>query len=273
MHRPWDFFQSTASIAVILALLVSCGGGGDSEPEAVPLDTARLNCRVADSASGVAVADAAVTYQARSKAYTTQTSADGSCRLDLPAAEVAGVRYPAASVTKDGYEPQTILCATLQGGSACTQDVQLIPLAGNVSIPVGGDMVMHLGDDAFEGSVNSQFQKPTDGIDLVFRIADWAEQAKATGVTKATVYLDAKGWQSNICSNLISLTGDVGTVALPGGVSPADGYWAGGRQAPFEFALAQVGTLSAELRITSGNCNGTSDLDDFEINRIRVEFS
>ena len=149
----------------------------------------------------------------------------------------------------------------------------MIPLAANISIPVGGDKVMHLGDDLFQGSVNSQFQKSTDGVELVFRIADWADQIKAPGITKATVYLDAKGWQSNICSNLIGLSGDIGTVALPGGVSPAEGYWAGGRQVPFEFAVARVGTLNAELRITSGTCNGTTDIDDFEINRIRVEFS
>lgn len=258
----------------LTAFVASCGGGdGAAVSEAVPPNTARLECQVADRSSGAAVAGASVNYQAGTTEYTTQTNTDGSCRLDLPAAEVAGIQYPAASVTKPGYEPQTILCASLQGGSACSQDVQLIPLAANVSIPVGGDMVMHLGDDLFEGSVNSQFQKASDGVELAFPIADWAEQLKAAGITKATVYLDAKGWQSEICSNLVTLAGDTGTLSLPGGVSPAAGYWAGGRQVPFEFAVAQVGSQNAVLRITSGRCNGTSDFDDFEINRIRVEFS
>ena len=237
------------------------------------MDTARLNCQVVDSVTGLAVAGATVKYQAGVMEFTTQTNADGSCRLDLPAAEVAGVAYPAASVTKPGYEPQTILCTSFNGGSACTQSVQLIPLAANVSIPEGGGEVKHLGDGAFEGSANSQFQKATDGAELVFHIADWAEQVKAPGVTKATVYLDAKGWQSDICDNKIALYGDVGSVSLPGGVSPSGGYWGGGKQVPFEFAVAQVGTLSAELRITAGGCNGTTDLDDFETNRIRVEFN
>jgi hypothetical protein len=219
------------------------------------------------------VADASVNYQAGSKEYTTQTNADGKCTLDLPAAEVAGVQYPAATVAKAGYEPQTILCIRLQGGQACEQDVKLVPLAANVSIPVGGDTVMHLGDDLFQGSVNSQFQKASDGIELSFRIADWADQVKAPGITKATVYLDAKGWQSNICDNQIALSGDAGISVLSGGVSPAEGYWAGGRQVPFVFDVAKVGTLNAELIVTSGKCSGTTDLDDFEINRIRVEFS
>lgn len=269
-----DYSPSAISIAVISAVLTSCGGGGSStESEAIPLDIARLDCHVADSSSGNAVADATVNYQAGSSAYTTQTNADGSCRLDLPATEVAGVQYPAASVTKPGYEPQTIICASLQGGSACSQSVQLIPLADNVSVPIGGDTVMHLGDNLYEGTVNSQFQKATDGAELVFRIADWAEQVKLAGITKATVYLDAKGWQSNICDNLIGLSGDVGTVMRPGGVSPAAGYWGGGRQVPFVFAVNQIGARNAELRIVSGSCSGTTDLDDFEINRIRVEFN
>jgi hypothetical protein len=142
-------------------------------------------------------------------------------------------------------------------------------------IPVGGDTVMHLGDEVFEGSVNSQFQKATDGSELVFQIPDWAEQLKKPGVTKATVYLDAKGWQSDICDNRIALSGEIGTVSLPGGVSPADGLWGGGRQVPFVFDVAKVGTLKGELRITSGTCSNDAidDLDDFEINRIRVEFN
>jgi hypothetical protein len=61
-------------------------------------------------------------------------------------------------------------------------------------------------------------------------------------------------------------------VTLPGGNSTADGYWGGGMQVPFEFTVSQVGSQSAELRISAGTCGGTSDLDDFEVNRIRVYF-
>jgi len=258
--------------ALLAAFLTSCGGGGGSDQVAVPLSTVRLACDVTDAATGAAVADATVNYQAGSTEYKTQTNANGSCALNLPAAEAAGVAFPAASVIKDGYEPQTILCPKLQGGQSCEQEVALIPLAKNVSIPVGGDIVMHLGDDQFEGATNSQFQKKSDGTQLTFVIADWAAKVQA-GNTKATVYLDAKGWQTNRCQNLIGLAGDGGEVTLPGGDSPADGYWGGGKQVPFEFTVSQVGSQRAELRISAGACSGTSDLDDFEINRIRVYFS
>jgi hypothetical protein len=261
----------TVLLAVVLA---SCGflwwGGG--EASAVALDTVRLACNVTDQATGKAVAGAAVNYQAGAKEFATATDANGNCELNLPATEVAGVAFPAASVEGPGYEPQTILCSKLQGGQTCANDVQLIPLAESVSIPVGGGIVMHLGDDQFEGAVNSQFQKKTDGAELSFVIDDWAAKVRA-GYTKATVYLDAKGWQSNLCENLVTLAGDGGTVTLPGGNSPADGYWGGGKLVPFEFPIDQVGTQRAEVRVSAGACSGTTDLDDFEINRLRVYFS
>ena len=259
--------------ALLAALVASCGGGGSSSAEqaAVPSDTVRLSCDVTDQATGRPVADASVTYQAGTTEFATKTNAAGRCELDMPASEVAGVAFPAGSVEKPGYEPQTILCAKLQGGDSCANRVQIVPLADNVSIPVGGGIVMHLGDDLFEGAVNSQFQKKTDDAELVFVIDDWAAKVKA-GYTRATVYLDAKGWQTSICKNLIALSGDVGTVTLPGGNSPSDGYWGGGKQVPFEFAVAQVGAQRAEVRVSAGGCNGTTDLDDFEINRMRVYF-
>jgi hypothetical protein len=189
----------------------------------------------------------------------------------MPAVAVTRVLYPAASVMKIGYEPQTMLFERLEAGKSYHQHVELVPLAANVSIPAGGETVKHLGDDLFEGAVNSQFQKNTDGAELAFVISDWAAKLEL-GYTKATIYLDAKGWQTSICKNRIALSGDVGTVMLPGGNSPSDGYWAGGKQVPFEFSMAKVGAQWAEVRVISGTCSGTTDLDDFEINRIRVYF-
>jgi hypothetical protein len=260
---------------LLCQLLASCGGGSGSEnarnDQPVSLDTVGLTCNVIDKVSRLPVAGADVNYQAGAAEFATQTDAAGNCELVMPATEVAGVPYPAASVKKAEYEPQTMLFEKLQGGRNYHQNVELEPLAANVSIPVGGETVMHLGDDLFEGTANSQFQKKSDGAEVTFVIADWAAKVRE-GYTKATVYLDAKGWQTNICNNLVGLSGDLGTVTLAGGTSPPGGYWGGGKQVPFEFSVAQVGTQTAEVRVISGGCNGTTDLDDFEINRIRVYF-
>ena len=46
------------SIFLISALLCACGGGNSEATEAVLMDTARLNCQVVDSVTGLAVAAA-----------------------------------------------------------------------------------------------------------------------------------------------------------------------------------------------------------------------
>jgi hypothetical protein len=100
--------------------------------------TVCLSCDVTDQATDKAVADAKVTYQAGTTEFATKAQTDGSCELNLPADVVAGVAFPAGSVEKPGYEPQTLLCSKLQGGDTSVSSVQVIPLADNVSIPVGG---------------------------------------------------------------------------------------------------------------------------------------
>jgi hypothetical protein len=247
---------------LLALLLASCGGGGgggdaggsstNGDGDPVAKDTIELAVTVLDQVTRAAVADANFTYQAGSTKFAATTDTEGKAALTLPAAEVAGVPYPAASVDKLGYEPQTVLYSILAGGKYYHQEVLLVPLATNVSVPVGGEVVMHLGDDVFQGAANSQFQKATDGAELV--------------------YLDAKGWETRICKNLISLSGEVGTVSQSGGNSPSEGYWGGGKQVPFEFPIAEVGVQRAELRVSSGACGGTADIDDFEINRLRVYF-
>jgi hypothetical protein len=265
---------------LLAVLLTACGGGsadGSSNGVVVAQDTVRLACNVKDKVTNAAVAGAKVTYQSGTTEFATTTDTAGNCVLDLPSSEVAGVPYPAASVAKAGYEPQTILYSKFEGGKYYPQTVLLVPQADNLSLPVGGEIVMHLGDDKFEGTANSQFQKQTDGVELEFAIDDWAAQVQK-GYTKATVNLDAKGWETNVCKNLVSLVGRdmdgnvVSEVSLPGGTSPADGYWAGGKQVPFNFSVAAVGAERVSLRVTAGACGGTADLDDFEINRIRVYF-
>lgn len=280
MRQAPDLGFRFAAGMLLAALLAACGGGsgdGSSDGVAVAQDRVRLACNVRDKITNAAVAEAKVTYQAGATEFATETDPAGDCVLDLPASEVAGVPYPAASVAKDGYEPQTVLYSRLEGGKYYPQTVLLVPRADNLSLPVGGEIVMHLGDDKFEGAANSQFQKQTDGVVLEFAIDDWAAQVQK-GYTKATVNLDAKGWETNVCKNLVSLVGRdaggivVSEVSLPGGTSPADGYWAGGKQVPFDFSVAQVGAERVSLRVTAGACGGTTDIDDFEINRIRVYF-
>jgi hypothetical protein len=77
--------------------------------------------------------------------------------------------------------------------------------------------------------------------------------------------------QGSVCERMASRKLG-GTCDLAWGNSTADGQWGGGMQVPFEFTVSQAGSQSAELRISAGTCDGTSDLDDFEVDRIRVCF-
>jgi hypothetical protein len=301
-NQPRAVFKLIGA-AVLATLLAACGSGGDSgsdgtTAEVIPSDVVRIEFVVSDKETNVPVGGAVASYQGGDKYTSTPTNADGSGRLDLPAAELATTESPQGTVSKEGYEPQTLpvsACKLIPSGKVCIlPDVQLIKVAPNVSIPVGGDAVWHLGDEKFVASgVNTLFQKATDTVTLLdadplndqpfleFAIPDWAAKVQAGGYTKATVTLDIKGMQATICPNdAIALSGDAGTPTLLGKDSPVDGSW---RRDPFEFAVASVGATSTNVRIvvTTGRCpvfDATgqlvqNDFDDFEINRLRVEFS
>jgi hypothetical protein len=285
--------------AVLATLLAACGSGGDSgsdgtTPVVIPSDVVRIEFSVFDKETNVPVGGAVVNYQAGDKTYTDTSNADGSGELDLPAAELGKTQTPRGTVSKEGYEAQTLLvsaCPSLQGGTVCILPVPLLKLASTVSLPVGGDTVWHLGDDLSAGDTNL-FQKSTDtrtllGTDpsddkpfLEFPVADWAAKVQAGGYTKATVTLDIKGMETGLCPNdAIALSGDTGTKTLSGANSPSNGAWA---PESFEFAVADVGATNTNVRIvvTTGRCeffDATGQLvnlyDDFEINRLRVEFS
>jgi hypothetical protein len=281
MKRP--LIERTCLVGALgLGLLMAgCGSSSETDEDPPPAGFARLNCTVTSDQGGY-VAGAKVSYQTTdaagaNKQYETLTGPDGKCApLDMPLDEVSGVKLPAGTVVKDGYEPQTLICYGFSRTDvSCTAEVKLYALAANVSIPLGGDVVWHIGDSNFQGQPNSQLQKKVpDGGALEFEIADWATQVAKPGITKATVVIDHKGWQTSICPrNTLALQGDAGVVEMAGGNSPSNGGWGGGFQEDklFVFQVSQVGLLSAKVRIAAGACRG-DDLDDFEINRMRVYF-
>ena len=133
---------------------------------------------------------------------------------------------------------------------------------------------MHLGHDPYsQGSVHPQLQEQRAQRRGGFRHSiNWAAREQA-GDTTATVNLvDAQGLAIGLCIESHLAFRRCGDGRCRAGNSPADGYWAGGKQAPFRSWWRRSGR-SVEGRVTAGTCNGTSDLDDFEINRLRVYFS
>jgi hypothetical protein len=285
MKYPVIAFTRLLGAVALSTLIAACGSSGGDDDDAaggglvVPSDTFRVTCTVIDTAAAL-VEGAVVTFNIEgiNPSPSTTTGADGKCvPLDIKAADVTGLTQVAASVIKAGYEPGQFTCPVTTGGTTCNGAVALRPLATNTSLPGNGDVVTHIGDGIFDGTINSQFQTDAVGLSADFPIADWATKLQANpGWTRATVVLDAKGWQTTIaptCKNTIAMVDSGGVVkqSQPGGDSSATGEWS---SSTFDFDVATVGTSGpVTLRITAGTCNTPAkDVDDFETNRIRVYY-
>ncbi len=286
MKYPIVAFTRLLSAVALSTLIAACGSGGGDDGDAAgggggSVDTSvnfRVSCTVIDKATLQLVEGAVITFKIDgiNPSPSTTTGADGKCvPLDIKAADVTGVTQVAASVVKAGYEPGQFTCPVTTGGATCQGDVPLVPLATNTSLPGNGDVVTHIGDGIYQGTINSQFQTDAVGLVADFPIADWGTKLQANpSWTRATVKLEAKGWQTTIapaCNNTIALVDGAGVVkqSKPGGDSQLDGSWS---QSTFDFDVATVGTSGpVTLRITAGVC-GTGDLDDFETNSIRVYY-
>lgn len=281
MKYPVIAFSRLLGAVALSTLLAACGsgGGGGSSAPVVPSDVFRITCKVVESVNNaeVPVEGAEVIFYGtvNTTPYTDTTLADGTCSLDVLAADVqvagTALTFPAASVVKAGYEPNSIVCDRATAGTSCDAKVVMVRLPANASIPENGDVVRHIGDDNFAGDANSQFQRDAEGPSIDFNIADWATKLN----TRATVVLEARGWQTTTatCANTVAILSNVvggGSQSQAGADSDASGDWSERR---FTFDTAQIGSAgAATLRITSGKCDGTGDLDDFEVNRIRVYF-
>ncbi len=277
-------FTRLLGAVALSTLIAACGsGGGDTStdgtavvPPAVPSDTFRITCTVYETANllPVPVDNALVLLNVKDTSYNATTGSDGKCVLEVPAAAVTGLTQVAVSVVKDGFEPAQFVCETTT--TACNKPVVLVRITPNTSLPENGDVVTHIGDGTFDGQINSQLQTDKVGSSADFTITDWGTKLLANpGWTRATVVLDAKGWQTTVapgCDNKIAIVGDVGSPSQAGGDSNSDGDWTPSKN--FEFDIAQVGRTGApKLRITSGLCGtSTVDIDDFETNRIRVYY-
>ncbi len=290
MKCPVVAFTRLLSAVAFSTLIAACGsGGGDSGDDAgggggggsaATVDF-RVTCTVIDKATLLPVQDAAITFKIEgiNPSPGTTTGPDGKClALDIKADGVTGLTQVAASVVKAGYEPGQFTCPSTTGGATCQGDVPLVPLATNTSLPGNGDVVTHIGDGIYRGTINSQFQTDAVGLSADFPIADWGTKLQANpNWTRATVKLEAKGWQTTIapyCKNTVEMvvdngSGEVVKQSKDGGDSNLDGSWS---QSTFDFDVATVGTSgTVTLRFTAGSCD-TGDFDDFETNSIRVYY-
>ncbi|HWL93266.1 MAG TPA: hypothetical protein VNT79_07005 [Phycisphaerae bacterium] len=122
--------------------------------------------------------------------------------------------------------------------------------------------VHHLGNDLFEGQINSQFQRDAEGQTFLIEFAVTADQLAAE-YGRAEVILMARGVQ---CSHPLRINGRMISQRLDS--SPEDGSF-GEFVAEFDPAWLLEGENTFKIRAQS--CRG--DLDDFEFVNVQIRLT
>jgi hypothetical protein len=219
-----------------------------------------LRGRVRDAKSGQPLAGTMIRVDlADGRPVLTRTNDDGIYELLLP--EVPD--NVAVSAARAGYLPESKNLRVFRGdGNVHRLDFELGANTERVIAIESNPVVHHLGNDKFEGSVNSQFQRPSEGI--LFRADfDVASDQYPDRTDVAVVTFLAKGIQ---CEPQIRLNGHLLTDGLAS--SPTDGSF-GPVTVAFDPAWLRVGRNV--ITVTAVVC--ANDLDDFEFVNLQVRLS
>lgn len=164
-------------------------------------------------------------------------------------------RGPTETYTVRGIEDETLATDTFPGGDNVVLHCE--PCEDTVQLSNG---IHHLGDGNYNGAINCCFQTGVEGEELQITFETEECQAKASA---AEVVYTHRGVQAD---NPIRINGtQIGTT--PG--SPSDGSTTVGRLS-FNPSLLQAGANVFEVTAVGPR---TSDVDDFELSDIRLEFT
>lgn len=238
--------------------------GVDDEQHLSSVEPARaigtLVGTVRDVISGAAIARAEIRLELPDHpVLTARTNVRGEYRLRIPAIP----DHVAVTAIAPDYTPAAIDIASddLRRGTL-RRDFELTPRSWNI-VPIESDpQVRHLGNDEYDGTINSQFQRPTEGLVYV-REFHLAALQTPPNIGRAELVVLVKGAQA---SNPVLINGRRVPGAITG--SPRDGSF-GELVLEFPAQWLVEGANTIEIR----SVRGSSDLDDFEfVNpRIRLE--
>lgn len=220
----------------------------------------KLFGKVTDAETKTPLADVTIRFdQAQGPALTAVSNADGT--YELPVAETPD--NFAVTATHDGYVPESRNVSGAQvRGRRLRLDFTL--RAANESVVAVEDEpeVHHLGNDLFEGVINSQFQRKSEGAMLVGEFPLTASQAPPH-LVRVTVSMMVKGLQ---CPPRIAINGAL----LPRHAvrSPEDGSF-GEAIVPVDPSLLREG--ENQISVQAVSCTG--DLDDFEFVNVQIRLT
>lgn len=213
--------------------------------------------QVRAAGSGRPLEDAVVRVdRSGAEPLTARTDADGWYELPLPDLP----EHFAISASHDRALPlsRNVRSAALSG-RRLRLDFELEPLAADVLALEPEPTVHHLGNDRFEGVINSQFQRGSEGRSLVLHFSLAPEQRARR---RARLTLMSKGVQ---CAHEIRVNGV--PLERPLESSPRDGSF-GAFSARVPMKLLRTGENALEL--TTSECWG--DIDDYEFVNVQIRF-
>lgn len=210
-----------------------------------PISGARIRLDLPDSAPLVA-----------------RTNLRGQYRLRVPADIPDNV---AISATAPGYTPASINVAAIDieqaqaDGGPLSRDFDLTPLDWDV-IPIEADpQVRHLGNDEFEGAINSQFQRSSEGLEYRAEFRLDASQVHPA-IRSAELLILAKGAQAQ---NPIRINGRELEAFIVN--TPSDGSFG-----ELVFRVPPRWLRQGMNTIQVQSVRGSNDLDDFEFVNPRI---
>jgi hypothetical protein len=229
-----------------------------TQPIAVPDDAVGvMQGVVRDGATGRPVTGATVRLDVPDgPSVTADTDDDGRYVLFVP--EVPD--FFAISATSDGYVPSTVSVeAAMLNGDALERDFALDPESAAVIVTEVVPEVHHLGDNRFDGRINSKFQKRSEGA--AYRAEfEIAADRWPPGASRAEVRLMAKGVQRR---HALFINGHILDDRLEG--APRDGSF-GAFAAPFDVSLLVEGVNTLDVVAAPSD----TDIDDFEFVNVQI---
>lgn len=217
----------------------------------------RLGGRVLDALTGEPLAGAQVRLDLLD-ARTVTAMSDEHGRYELRARGLPD--HVAITATLEGFVPESLdVPGEALAGGGLQRDFHLEPRSEMVIALEDDPQVHHLGNDEFQGRINSQFQKRSEGLRWVGRFVVEASQLERAAAT-VELRLLVKGAQA---PNTARINGRLIEQRITG--SPGDGSF-GELRLPLSRAWLVAGENALEIE----SRRGSADLDDFEFVNPRV---
>lgn len=187
------------------------------------------------------------------------TEPDGTYLLNAP--DVPD--FFALSASLSGFVPKSsnVERARLEGRTV-VENFVLEPASSAILVTEPVPDVHHLGDNRFDGTINSQFQKQSEGTEFTIRF-QLGEAQLPPNFSRAEVRLMAKGVQRN---HRIVINDE--TLQRQLNKAPEDGSF-GDFKAPFDPNILKAGVNTLQVIAAPS----TDDIDDFEFVNVQVRLA